>query len=752
MIMKIGGTEVAEYDSMKSHAEIHDDITLNDYTAVKFQADSALLRELGERLVGQPHIALAELIKNAYDADATLCTVSIAENEIAVADNGHGMTETEFLKYWMTIGTRNKQERDTSRGLRRRVTGSKGVGRLSAQFLAHRLEMVTTPESNDNRQLRALVDWDAAINAGTLTEAEAHYRTEPRDSDYPKQKHHGTRVIMTELKQRWSTEEIRYLGRQLWMIQPPIPRYGSLVTRTADPNDFRIELTSTLANVEDTFNQQMTAILRSHMAEISGELRREGDKTRAHVKVVFRNGEQHSEMFHIEPLIESANWKIRIFNLSGKQASGIRVAIAREYFTKFGGVMVYDTGFRLPYYGVEQDWLGIEFDHSHRKSKSTLLPSRLHVRRALNDLPTQGRLFGIVSINTGQEARDADESQKESGDFLKIQVTRDRLVSNRSYRRLREAVRWSLDYYATRQRLREQRKAEIAPQKELATEKLDKVRSLLVEARESHPQDDTIAALAEELDGLSSAIGSERDADERVRMLLGPLASAGMAALALEHESRKEVRRVRQMLRTLSRVGKETENRRVLEIASQIGVWIDRLEETRRLFGPLLDADDRDEVESLAAAAVLRQVFTNVQPLVSGVSFSWSIPKDIYLPTATFAEWNSLFQNVIFNAANATLDLAERRVHCFGGRTGRTTWLRVEDNGSGIDYAHSDELFEPFARHVTISEERQALGLGGMGLGLTIVRMIASQRRARVAFVKPSPEWATAFQISWSSS
>lgn len=750
--MKRGVTEVARSDSTEAHTEIHDDIILSDYTPVKFQADSALLRELGERLVGQPHIALAELIKNAYDADATLCTVSIAENEIAVADNGHGMTETEFLDYWMTIGTRNKQARDTSRGLHRRVTGSKGVGRLSAQFLAHRLEMVTTPESNDNRQLRTIVDWDAAIDAGTLTEAEARYRIEPRDSQYPKQEHHGTRVIMTELKQRWGTEEIRYLGRQLWMIQPPIPRFGSLVTRTADPNDFRIELTSTLANVEDTFNQQMTAMLRNYMAEISGELRREGHRTHAHVKVMFRNGEQHSEMFHVEPLIASAKWKIRIFNLAGKQASGIRVAIAREYFTKFGGVMVYDAGFRLPYYGVEQDWLGIEFDHSHRKSKSTLLPSRLHVRRALNDLPTQGRLFGIVSIDTGQEALDADALQRESGDFLKIQVTRDRLVSNRSYRCLRNAVRWSLDYYATRQRLREQRKADIAPQKELATQKLDKVRSLLVEARESHPQDEAIAALQEELDGLSSAIGSEQDADERARMLLGPLASAGMAALALEHESRKEMRRVRQMLRMLSRVGKEMEERRIVEIANQIGVWIDRLEETRRLFGPLLDADDRDEVESLAAAAVLGQVTANVQPLVSGVSFSSAIPTDIYLPAATFAEWNSLFQNVIFNAANATLDLAERRIHSSGGRTGRMTWIRIEDNGSGIDCAHSDELFEPFARRVTISEERQALGLGGMGLGLTIVRMIANQRRARVAFVKPSPLWATAFQISWSSS
>ena len=36
-----------------------------------FKADSALLRELGERLVGKPYIALAELIKNSYEHKAS---------------------------------------------------------------------------------------------------------------------------------------------------------------------------------------------------------------------------------------------------------------------------------------------------------------------------------------------------------------------------------------------------------------------------------------------------------------------------------------------------------------------------------------------------------------------------------------------------------------------------------------------------------------------------------------------------------
>jgi hypothetical protein len=50
--------------------------------------DSALLRELGERLVGKPHIALAELIKNSYDADAKSVSVRFGNDSIVVADDG----------------------------------------------------------------------------------------------------------------------------------------------------------------------------------------------------------------------------------------------------------------------------------------------------------------------------------------------------------------------------------------------------------------------------------------------------------------------------------------------------------------------------------------------------------------------------------------------------------------------------------------------------------------------------------------
>src|ERR1043165_1931101 len=182
-----------------------------------FKADSALLRELGERLVGKPYIALAELIKNAYDADATRCVINLTRERIEVSDDGHGMTEKEFLDYWMTVGTRHKQHSDRSRTLGRRVTGSKGVGRLSAQFLAQRMQLLSTARGSRSR-LHAFVDWESAIDTGSLTEAEALYRIEGSDPKiYPHSSPNGTTVVLHELKQAWNEEEIRELGRQIWM-------------------------------------------------------------------------------------------------------------------------------------------------------------------------------------------------------------------------------------------------------------------------------------------------------------------------------------------------------------------------------------------------------------------------------------------------------------------------------------------------------------------------------------------------------
>ena len=124
-----------------------------------FSIESRLLRELGERLVRQPEVALLELVTNAYDADAVRCEIRIDGNDaIEVADDGVGMTLADFTSGWMRIGTSSKGKRSESPKFGRPITGEKGIGRFAARFLGERLDLVSTAfdkERKANTRLEA---------------------------------------------------------------------------------------------------------------------------------------------------------------------------------------------------------------------------------------------------------------------------------------------------------------------------------------------------------------------------------------------------------------------------------------------------------------------------------------------------------------------------------------------------------------------------------------------------------------------
>jgi len=73
-----------------------------------FSVDSALLKELGEKLVETVHLALSELVKNAYDASKVEVIIDQnenGENRVRIIDNGRGMNFSQVEKYWMRIAT-----------------------------------------------------------------------------------------------------------------------------------------------------------------------------------------------------------------------------------------------------------------------------------------------------------------------------------------------------------------------------------------------------------------------------------------------------------------------------------------------------------------------------------------------------------------------------------------------------------------------------------------------------------------------
>ena len=712
-----------------------------------FTIDAELLRELGERLVGKPYVALAELIKNSYDADATEVTIKFLpdKDRIEISDDGHGMTFNEFKNFWMRIGTTHKTEKRLSRTLGRPMTGSKGVGRLAVQFLARRLTIQTVPKNKDRKWLKARIDWEESLEAEELTEVTVAYDEYDRNSsDMPYLQ--GTMILLEGLKDEWNEDSIRDLASEVWWLQPP---FGFVPSSMDNPKDlFKVHFQSTQRDYAKTFAAQMNAIKNIWIARLVGKtadgevalsLQFMGEQPRVH-KYKIADFSHNNGKFSKTKNLNASNFEIRIYNLSGRQKFGIKVGEARDYFTRHGGVRVYDGGFRLPYYGLPtSDWLKLEYDHSHRKNVSELFPKEIQVPRALNDLPTLGRILGIVRVNTSNEPN------------LKLMITRDRLVETPAYKDLVHTVRYAIDWYAneTARRKIEAKKQETSS--EPTSLKFEYVEQVLEYYRQEIPKE-VYQEIFKRVQEATTAAETHQELVLEQMGLLAPLATAGIASLSYQHELKKQFAYIEGTIDRMKDVQTmDFELRQNLNsLSTDLASWLERAKATNLLFDYIADIENTQQGQSLRARAVIEEITNQTSFLARGTEIDYSqIDDRLRLPKASFAEWGAIFQNVFINAFTAMLDSSKRLLHISFRSHEKFREILIQDTGHGINLKEADKFFEPFERASKISAERKALGYGGTGLGLTIVRLLANNIGCRVQFVEPERGFKTAFSIRW---
>src|SRR5438105_2412826 len=121
---------------------------LTDDKALRFKPSAYLQRLLGRELISSDYTAVAELVKNAYDAGSTEVVISLTRElpqTLIISDNGGGMSLEDFEQFWMSPGYSVKPEiRSTDVGTHHRtLLGEKGIGRFAADKLARRLVVIT---------------------------------------------------------------------------------------------------------------------------------------------------------------------------------------------------------------------------------------------------------------------------------------------------------------------------------------------------------------------------------------------------------------------------------------------------------------------------------------------------------------------------------------------------------------------------------------------------------------------------------
>lgn len=160
--------------------------------------DPHTIEHLGSNMYSRLPNAVAELVANAYDADATEISVQVLgsgeEQRIVVEDNGHGMSRDDLRDKYLRIG-RNRRGSDAtakSESGKRTVSGKKGLGKLALFGIGHKIVVSTTREGS-NERLVLTMKWQDLIG----TENGDYH---PKSESHPAAgKDHGTSVAVSQL-------------------------------------------------------------------------------------------------------------------------------------------------------------------------------------------------------------------------------------------------------------------------------------------------------------------------------------------------------------------------------------------------------------------------------------------------------------------------------------------------------------------------------------------------------------------------
>lgn len=236
----------------------------------QFDINPHVIRQLGEELVPDEMTALMELIKNAYDADASYVKIDINtegvyteeqltypthKGYIVVEDSGVGMDDTTIEKSWLTISYSNKRagvdgiKKKTKK--ERTPLGDKGLGRLSTQRLADYCEIFTTPEGGSKRYHVAF-DWREFDKVERLSQVPVKVESTPAGISK------GTKLVLTNLlsTEVWKGDRLDTFKNKIVQVLTPfseVRKFYVYVTVNGEHIDVMKKLDSILSLCQSSY-------------------------------------------------------------------------------------------------------------------------------------------------------------------------------------------------------------------------------------------------------------------------------------------------------------------------------------------------------------------------------------------------------------------------------------------------------------------------------------------------------------------
>lgn len=229
--------------------------------AFNFEFSPNLITLLGEQLIHDKKIAISELVKNAYDADASEVEIEIADSQIIITDDGCGMDIGTIKNIWLKPGASSKKVNIKTGKLtpkyKRMPIGEKGVGRLGSHKLGSLITLYTRVKNQ--KEIYLSIDWNELEQSISLSDMPLIDVLEDKTNAI--QSESGTRIVIEKLKEDWSNKDIEILSNDLTnLIAPFSSQDGFNITLKKDNELFHNDLKEQAEKIKENalFNFNIT--------------------------------------------------------------------------------------------------------------------------------------------------------------------------------------------------------------------------------------------------------------------------------------------------------------------------------------------------------------------------------------------------------------------------------------------------------------------------------------------------------------